>query len=509
MSKALLWVLIAGGMLTGFAACAEKTAFDEPPATGSGGKAGSSGGSAGTAGASTTGGFGNATTTGGAAGTTSSGGSAGSTAGTGGVGGNMVSGVCTPGAMDDCKNVNTLKLGGTATCAVSGSGWDLSACTLCEPDATDTCANRDTTIPPKTEGDAVCSSAGDAWDISGCVYCVDDATKPCSEITAVAGTTPFGDAVCASGVYDTSSCTVCDPGVTMVDCTTLGGNFSGGMATCDGTGNDYDTAACEVCGDDTQDSEEQCDGSDVSATTCDALGWTGDSTAVTACDTGCVYDTSDCSACDQGVAAPDCMEGGTCTDDACTNNQCGRDFTCTFNCNYHKNCTGMSCAEGATCTFACNVNDHYDCVATCKDGSTCTVSATSYQSDTNWTCESGATCNFKCAQQGECIINCVDGSSCSVNASDYNSAPQGDAFCAAGDTCTYSFINSKDNAPLSVTCDGTCNFTVGSYQTKISNILCRTGSTCDIDCTDASNVCSYTCDSGATCTCTGTGCTEL
>jgi hypothetical protein len=170
----------------------------------------------------------------------------------------------------------------------------------------------------------------------------------------------------------------------------------------------------------------------------------------------------------------------------------------------------MSCAPGATCNFACEGQNHYDCEATCYGGSTCTMTSTSYQQDTNFNCKSGSTCDLLCGPDGTCVVGCEEGSSCSVDVSGYHTVVQGTAFCAAGKTCDYSFINAYDNAALSVTCDGTCNFTTGQFQTKISNIDCRSGSTCTINCADGSNVCSYTCDSGATCTCTGAGtCTEL
>ena len=63
----------------------------------------------------------------------------------------------------------------------------------------------------------------------------------------------------------------------------------------------WNTASCAWCGNNTKEGSEACDGTDTTATTCNALGWTGDSTAVTSCKASCELDTSVCSFCDADV----------------------------------------------------------------------------------------------------------------------------------------------------------------------------------------------------------------
>ena len=41
-----------------------------------------------------------------------------------------------------------------------------------------------------------------------------------------------------------------------------------------------------------------------------------------------------------------------------------------------------------------------------------------------------------------------------------------------------------------------------AWDTDVSGIVCKAGSTCDIQCKNGNNDCSYTCEEGATCTCT-------
>ncbi len=103
------------------------------------------------------------------------------------------------------------------------------------------------------------------------------------------------------------------------DCVSLGFHENAGAPVCT-AGCAFDTSACGArCGDNTVDVAhgEVCDSQQLSANTCQTLGFTG---GALACGADCDYDTTGCvSVCGNGVVEPDegCDDGGTAPDDGC------------------------------------------------------------------------------------------------------------------------------------------------------------------------------------------------
>ncbi|MBU1219457.1 hypothetical protein KKF34_18615 [Myxococcota bacterium] len=119
------------------------------------------------------------------------------------------------------------------------------------------------------------------------------------------------------------------------DCTTLGMGFVGGTLSC-GTNCRMDTSACiaPVCGDGNVEGNEQCDGTDMGGLDCTTVGgsYTG---GTLGCDADCTYDYSACTGatwtcsaswlgdtecdCGCGIIDTDCVDGTT---NSCIYNNC-------------------------------------------------------------------------------------------------------------------------------------------------------------------------------------------
>ena len=77
------------------------------------------------------------------------------------------------------------------------------------------------------------------------------------------------------------------------DCTTVGGNFSGGTLTCAADCFSFDTTNCitDLCGNDQVDGTEDCDGTELDGESCTSMGFTG---GTLACNNDCSFDLSGC-----------------------------------------------------------------------------------------------------------------------------------------------------------------------------------------------------------------------
>ena len=376
---------------------------------------------------------------------------------------------CTVGESVDCSSLAigaTLPYG-SAECVTDGStnSYDSSACVICEGDMTTACSGL-AIGATKPVGDATCSAG--VWNEDACMVCVPSSTVACS---IAAPDTPAGDATCnAQGDgYDLTGCTLCAASTETKACTEFTDqDYTGGIATCDASGNAFDKASCEYCGNDVQESGEDCDGAAaITGTTCEDVGFTGDTDAVTSCKTDCTYDVAVCSICELGVTS--CLGedpvSTDCAGSACDDAQCGSGMTCAATTGYNDEIDNFSCNESATCSIQCGGGDK------------------------------------------RCNVDCKSGSNCSVDATRNKSNLSGTLNCADGGTCDWDFRQSQTQitSGLTMNCESgaTCNTFVGNYGTTVSTVVCQSGSTCNLtfDNNNQKQSVTSTCESGATCNC--------
>jgi hypothetical protein len=259
------------------------------------------------------------------------------------------------------------------------------------------------------------------------------ATDPTADATSAdeeSGTDPTGDAGCGNGVLEPGE--DCD-GVDLGDddCVTQG--FSAGALGC-AADCMFDTTQCTsdapVCGDDTIDPGEECDGTDLGAEDCATQGFDG---GTLACAADCTFDTMACtndmSGCGNDMADPgeDCdgpdLDGAACTDLGFTGGVLGCADDCLFD-------TVMCTADGGagSCTGMCGV---YDDMASCQ-------------------------CDFECFDYGDCCedvcpqcdgMDSVSCPSCTGNCGVYDES----ASCQCDDQCVDYGDCCEDICPQ---CDG-------------------------------------------------------
>ena len=129
--------------------------------------------------------------------------------------------------------------------------------------------------------------------------------------------------------FDTSTCTMCDPGVTTKECVTFGAPYTGGAATCNALGTDWNKAACELCGDNIKGSNEECDGTDTAPQTCaDQQPAGGRPEHSGALHRQLQVRHLGVQRLSPTVPLASCMKGGACSGDACDNKQCGNSYDC-------------------------------------------------------------------------------------------------------------------------------------------------------------------------------------
>jgi cysteine-rich repeat protein len=145
------------------------------------------------------------------------------------------------------------------------------------------------------------------------------------------------------------------------DCTSIGGGFIGGVLAC-ADDCSFDTSACtqaDVCGDGVRSGNEQCDDQDLGGEDCESLGF---DRGVLSCAASCTFDLSACindgAVCGDGIVAlgEQCDDGNTTNGDGCNANcqneglaQCGDGLI---------NVLGEQCDDG-------NILDGDGCQADC------------------------------------------------------------------------------------------------------------------------------------------------
>ncbi len=381
-------------------------------------------------------------------------------------------------------------VGGTENLGGSASGGTSNS-TFCKTGETAPCASKHVEFPV---GTTTCS--GGVWPTTGCKRCEAGQQIACGEIPFHQGN-QFGTAVCDAtaesgrGGWDTSTCEVCEAGETVIDCVKIVGGareYTGGSAVCNSTGDGWLEGTCNYCGDGAKNgASEQCDGADVTPTTCGALDFGGvdPSTVVSTCAAGCHYDTSQCGNCSGSVQAGMCMDGGACAGSACDEKGCARDASCTFNC-YEGNgpCEDTTCSEGATCTYQCYSSGpgaQGGCPGTiCKAGAHCTFRCFNNPSDcTDLKCEDGAECDFECQNGGICSTSgtaiCKSGDECIINCENAADCTGMKVFCESGSICH--IIVKNNDAPPTVDCESgaICHLNCGG---RTCNTVTCAGPTC-------------------------------
>jgi len=286
------------------------------------------------------------------------------------------------------------------------------------------------------------------------------------------------------------ACELCETGDEK-PCPEVGtpGEFSGGLASCNSTCDAWDTSACFVCGNDTQEGDEQCDGVDTAADhTC------GDEqlenpTVVLSCSDECLFDTVPCNGCSKGASS--CLDGDDCTSAECNGAECKLGTECAIDCSGGGvTCEDVRCNQDASCTFDCSGSARCTQLV-CDSDSTCDIDCSGGGSSCNGTvCKAGASCGFDCSSAGSCEdIDCRPGAECNVNCNGGGSVCSGQASCGAGRVCDFTCNTAGDCGALEVTCE--------------------TGSSCSFSCVGGGSVCpKATCADDSSCTfaCAGGSC---
>ena len=340
-----------------------------------------------------------------------------------------------------------------------------------------------------------CTTSTDCKQVAGSCFV-------CEEAGAILDCVDKGEPMC--GDEELSPCELCEEGDEQ-DCTTLGapGEFSGGTATCNAGCDGWDTSACSVCGNDTTEDGEECDGTDPAVPpTCDA--GSENPGLATPCTDECVFDTTVCNGCSDGIDAAHCLDGQNCTGTGCSGAECKLGTECSLNCSGGGiACDDVRCNHEATCTFGCTSSGHCTNVV-CDSASTCDLDCHGGGSTCDGTvCKAGAVCGFDCSTSGSCKnVDCQPGAECDFKCDGGGSICSGNATCSDGMTCDFNCKDSGSCLNLAVTCeDGAiCNFTCSGGGAVCPKADCKTGADCTFDCTNSGNCNAPVCANGA---CTG------
>jgi hypothetical protein len=318
-------------------------------------------------------------------------------------------------------------LGGTLGCLGNCTDWDFTSCHMCGNDSIDsgeTCDGTDlggTGFELCTDhgfgsGTLACLGDCSAYDFTGCSGCGNDSvesgetcdgtdlgattTDECSEHGYVDGTMAcLGD--CSD--YDLTGCHMCgndsvdgsetcdgtDLGSTTTDeCTEHG--YGGGTLACLGDCSDYDFTSCDPCGNATVDTGETCDGTTFISTSVDECTEHGFASGTLGCQ-------GDCSDYDFATCVDGCGNGTADGSDECDGTDLG----------IYTDCAGLGYTGGSlTCTAGCMI-DESACFSTCTNDT----------AETGEVCDGtdlGSTSTDECSENGfvdgtmACLSDCSD-----------------------------------------------------------------------------------------------------
>jgi hypothetical protein len=293
----------------------------------------------------------------------------------------------------ECRTFDPARFpfGGTMSCYQCE--YDFSECAIC----LNGYAQGDEECDPPDFRGRTCESLGfPGGGALGCDYCLLD-TSGCSRT------------VCGDGVRDPGE--ECDGndlgGATCDDApSSLRGRFASARETATPLAGEPRCVACEIdwsgcplpseCGNGVRETDEDCDGDDLSGLRCEDFGFVGGDLD---CTVACTFDTADCTACD-GMLCPD----GTCA-------PVGADC-----------CGGGNwCAPGSVCAgdHCCPTSVPEACGASCMPGGADCCDAAGNYCPAGWVCAGAGCCPADTPQP------CPDGTC----------APAGYTCCGGGASC--------------------------------------------------------------------------
>ncbi len=142
------------------------------------------------------------------------------------------------------------------------------------------------------------------------------------------------------------------------DCTTVPGSFTGGTLGCT-AGCTFDTSGCtsNQCGNNTQETGEECDGGDLGGATCQTLGYAG---GTLGCQGDCTYDETGC------TVSADCGNGAVEGSEQCDDGNTASGDGCSAGCQWESTCSvddAISCGGQVTSNLLLEGNsvDFYSC----------------------------------------------------------------------------------------------------------------------------------------------------
>jgi cysteine-rich repeat protein len=401
-----------------------------------------------------------------------------------------------------CESLGQGYVGGTLACALNctfnSAGCDLPTCGNGVLDTAEQCdgvlLNNQTceTVGAYIGGTLLCLGSC-SYNLSGCIPI------------------QCGDGVISAGEACDDSDTDSGDGCNILCSVESGWDCTGEPSTC-----------TPLCGNNTVDSGEQCDGGQLGTGTCQGLGY---DTGSLACTTGCTYNTSDCSmfSCGDGMITgiEECdggdLNGTTCMSLGFVSGQLG----CTTNCGFDTSgCVSPVCGDGIItaslgeqcddndtnsgdgCNAACQVENGYICTS---EPSNCTLSCG------NATWDPGEDCDGGDLHGGTCLTLGFPGGTLSCGPTcNYNTISCLDAVCPnaireGSEECDGSDFGTQDCTSYnftggSLSCTGTCTIdTSGCTNAVCGNSAVEAGEECDDGGTASGDGCSATCQWESTC----------
>ena len=257
--------------------------------------------------------------------------------------------------------------GGDLLCNGTCDGFDTSYCVSA------TCGNNSTEPGESCDGldlnGQSCESLGYE---GGILACSGDCTELMTTGCFGSGGDTGSEETCGNNSVEGSE--VCDgQDLSATTCESLG--FDGGVLGCESDCSGFDITSCTngsgeaLCGNGIIESDEQCDGTNLGSDSCVTLGYAG---GTLVCNGSCRFDTGGCTE-DSGCGCPASFIGDGLCDSDCNNAECNFDGgDCEDPPDCAVGCLATMLADGV-CDAACNVADcsydYGDCSATeeCSD----------------------------------------------------------------------------------------------------------------------------------------------